>query len=104
MGQVEDQDAGVLDGGSEGGVGVEVGGEGDVGEVFDVLVVVVDQVGELLWGCRVGGGRVGFVVGGAGGEGERFFVDPHLDQRVKEGRVGRGVFGDDFGNGRAPGC
>ena len=103
MGQVEDQDAGVLDGGGEGGVGVEIGREGDVGEVFDVLVVVVDQVGELLWGGRVRRGGVAFVVGGAGGEGERFFVDPHLDQRMEEGWVGRGVFGHNLGDGRTPG-
>lgn len=102
VGQVEDQDGGVLDRGAEGGVGVQVGGQGDVGQVFDVLVVVVDQIGEFLRGGGVGGARVGFVVGGAGEEGERFFVDPHLDQRVEQGRVGRRVFGDDFGDGGAP--
>lgn len=48
MGQVEDENGRVLDGVVDGGVGDEVVGEGDAGEVFDVFVVVVDDAGELL--------------------------------------------------------
>ncbi len=48
MGEVEDEDAGVLDRVLKGGVCDDVGREGDVGEVFDVFVEVVDQSRELV--------------------------------------------------------
>ena len=56
---------------------MEVRGEGNVGEVFDVFVEVVDEGGEGMGFGRVGGG--GLIFGGGLRDGDVLFVDPHLD-------------------------
>ena len=80
---------------------MEIVGKGDVGEVFDVFVEVVDEGGELLGLGGEGGGSV--VVFGGLGDGDRLFVDPHLDIGFEEVRVLFGVFGDYLCNGGSPG-
>lgn len=95
MGKVEDEDAGVFDGVGEGGVGDEVVGESDAWEIFDVFVVRVDNVCELL-GLVANGGVVVF---GVFGQDDVFFEHPHLHLLFEEILVLPCVFGDDLGNG-----
>lgn len=100
MGKVEDEDCRVFDGVFDGGVGDDVFGEGDGGEVFDVFVEVVYEACELLgFGTEFGGGVVAFRIGR---HGDSLFVDPHLDFGFEELGVLCCVLGNNFGDGGAP--
>ena len=100
MRQVEDQNRGVLDGICEGGVGVQVVRERNIGKVFDVLMEVINEVGKLLGlGAKVGGRIVAL---GVFGYGDGLFVDPHLNVWLEDIGMLLAVLGDDFGNGRPP--
>ena len=81
MGQVEDEDRGVGDGGGEGRVGDDVGGEGDSRKVFDVLVEGVDQMRE----ASVGTGRAARM----GSSGERTPERRRSPQRPTSAPLGR---------------
>ncbi len=48
MGEVENEDRRVMDGFLERRIGDEVGGKGNIGQVFDVVVEVIDQLGQLV--------------------------------------------------------
>ena len=98
--EVEDEDGGVFDGILEGRVGDKVMREGNVRQVFDVLMEVVDEFRELLRLRRQLGG--GVVIFRTLRHGCLFFKHPHLHFGLEEVRVGCGVFGDDLGYGRPP--
>lgn len=97
---VEDEDCGVSDGVGQGGIGNEVVGELDTGEVLYIFVQDVDEVGELLGGLAEGG--VGIVVLGVFGHGDLFFVYPHLHLFFEQVGICACVLGDDFGDCGAP--
>lgn len=87
MGQVEDQDGAVLDGIDQIRVGDEVGGQLDAGQVLDVLVLRVDDLGQVLGTLAI----VDFLL-----------KDPHLHGGLEDGGVGCGIFSHDFGNSTSP--
>lgn len=96
--KVEDENRRIRDGVNEGGVGDDVAWEGDAGEVFDVFVVFVDDVSQLL--RSLADGLV--VVLGAFGDGDILLIHPHLDILLKDIFVRSCVFGNDFCNGGSP--
>jgi hypothetical protein len=94
VGQVEDENGGVLDGGANVRVGDNVGRQGDAWQILDVLVMLVDHLGELL---RLVANRFVIVLG-VFGDGHVFLIDPHLDLFLEDVFVCAGVLGKDFGN------
>lgn len=48
MGKIEDEDCRVFNRVLKGGIGDDIGRECDVGQVFDVLVKMIDQCCELV--------------------------------------------------------
>ena len=85
--QVEDQDGAVLDGVDQIRVGHEVGGQLDAGQVLDVLMLGVDNLGQVL-------GALAIV--------DLFLEHPHLDRGLEQRGVAGGIFSHDLSNGTSP--
>ena len=98
VGKVEDKDARVLDGVYQRGVGDNVVRQRDAREVLDVLVVCVDDMGELL-GLLA---DRGIEVLGVLGEGDVLLVNPHLDILLEGIGVLGAVLSNELGHGGAP--
>ncbi|KAI7451852.1 Glycerol-3-phosphate dehydrogenase [Hortaea werneckii] len=106
VGQVEDEDGGALDGVEQVRVGDDVVGQGDVGQVLDVLMEGVDEGGELL---GLAGELVAGVVVLAGlGDLVLLLEHPHLHLLFEDIIVLLAVLGHDLGDGlggeRGHGC
>lgn len=95
VGKIEDEDGGILDGVLQGGVRDDVVGELDTGQVFCVLVVFVDDGGQLLGLLAEGG----IVVRGCRVESDILLVHPHVHIFFEQVGEGLCVFGNDLGNG-----
>ena len=63
VGKVEDEDGGALDRVLEGRIGMEIRRQGDIREIFDVLMEVIDEVCELLWFGGIDGRSIVFLRG-----------------------------------------
>ena len=95
MRKIEDEDRGAFDGVLDRRVGDEVLRESNVRKVFDVFVVGVDDVGQLLGRITLGG----IVMGRGFGNGDLFFVHPHLDLLFEDVGMLFRILCDDFGYG-----
>ena len=100
MRQDEDEYGRVLARIGEIGVRDDVGRQGDAGQVLDVLVERVEELGELLRLRGELGARV--VVAGLLGDGHLLLVHPHVDALFEERRVCGDVLGDKLGHRGAP--
>ena len=79
---------------------MQVRGEFDSREVFDVLVGGVDNIGQVLWSLAELGGWI--VVRRSLGDLDLLFEHPHLNLLFEEGVVGGCVFRNDLGDGTSP--
>jgi hypothetical protein len=100
MWKVENKNGTVFDSIYQRWVGVQVLWEGNSRKVFDILVGLVDHIGQVLLALAERRGRI--VVLGRPRNFNLFFKNPHLDVLLEDSGIAGGILGNYFGDSSAP--